>query len=129
MKRFLANYVFVFIPFLVLMGTKLLIEKPEEILTSTDWSVVSFIIFAQSMSLIVGESAGQRNLSKDGLQIFIAINIILMLFCLFIYANVTAYQTYGWLQVVLFIVASLWMFICYVVVDKLKERPKTPRSD
>ncbi len=68
-KRFWANYIFIFIPFIVLLITKLVISKPIEVLTSTDWSVDSFMIIAQSMGLIITESYGQKEINKNGLLI------------------------------------------------------------
>ncbi|PSV11692.1 hypothetical protein C0W59_19365 [Photobacterium kishitanii] len=125
-KRFWANYIFIFIPFIVLLITKLVISKPIEVLTSTDWSVASFMIIAQSMGLIITESYGQKEINKNGLLIFIGITLILLIVCLGVYAYVISRNTLfaGLFQIILFIFASLWMAGIYKATDYLEKKSK-----
>lgn len=111
MKRFFASYIFILVPFVVLIITKLVISKPEDVLVSTDWSIASFMIIAQSMSVIVSDNFGNKRINLHGMIIFVGITIILLVICLGVYAYAIAKPNMltGYFQVGLFILSSIWM--------------------
>ncbi|KJF98825.1 hypothetical protein UB34_06140 [Photobacterium leiognathi] len=121
MKRFWANYIFILIPFLVLIITKLVMSKFEEVLTSTDWSMASFMIIAQSLgTLIIGTH--KKGININGLLIFIGITIMLLIVCLGVYAYVLTRSDVisGYIQIVLFIISSIWMAAIYKAEEYIK---------
>lgn len=123
MKKFFSNYIFILIPFVVLIVTKGVVAQFQGILTSTDWSIASFMIIAQCMSFIVTNLQNYPNINISGLNIFIGITIICLIFCIGVYAyslaNPSSYVAY--LQGVMFLISSIWMMAVYKADDYLKK--------
>ncbi|MDO6708126.1 hypothetical protein [Photobacterium sp. 1_MG-2023] len=126
MKRFFSNYIYIIIPFLALMITKFLILKPEDIILATDWSVASFMIFAQCMNLLITDNIHNKNISKLGVAIYIGISVSLLIICLGVYVYVTVYQNFlgGILQIITFILSSIWMMSVYKANDYIEKTNK-----
>ncbi|MCY9828612.1 hypothetical protein [Vibrio chagasii] len=123
MRKFFSSYIFILIPFVALMVTKFLISKPQEILLSTDWSVASFMIFAQCINLIVSENFGNKSINSNGLAIYIGITIILLIICLGAYAYMTVSPDIlgGVTQIFLFFLSSVWMCGVYKANEFIKK--------
>jgi len=123
MKKFFSNYIFILIPFVVLIVTKGVVAQFQGVLTSTDWSIASFMIIAQCMSFIITNLQSYPNLSKYGLSIFIGITIIFLIVCIGVYAyslsNPTSYIAYG--QPLMFLISSIWMMGVYKADDYLRK--------
>lgn len=123
MKKFFSNYIFILIPFVVLIVTKGVVSQFQGVLTSTDWSIASFMIIAQCMSFIITNSHHYPNLSKYGLSVFIGITIIFLILCIGVYAyslsNPLSYIAYG--QSLMFLISSVWMMGVYKADDYLRK--------
>lgn len=123
MKKFLSSYIFIFMPFVVLIVTKGVVAEFEGILTSTDWSIASFMIIAQCMAFIISNLDNYPKVSKHGLVIFVGITLIFLILCMGIYAyslsHPESYVSYG--QVVMFLLSSFWMMVVYKADDYLKK--------
>lgn len=123
MRKFFSSYIFILIPFVALMVTKFLVSKPQEILLSTDWSVASFMIFAQCINLVVSENFGNKSINSNGLAIYIGITIIQLIICLgaYVYMTVRPDVSGGIAQIVLFILSSVWMCGVYRTNEFIKK--------
>ncbi len=111
MKRFFASYIFILVPFVVLIATKLVMSKPEDVLVSTDWSIASFMIIAQSAGVIFSDNFGNKKISLNGILIFVGITIILLVICMgsYAYAITKQNELAGYIQILLFFLSSIWM--------------------
>ncbi|MCG9542880.1 hypothetical protein AB4455_23945 [Vibrio sp. 10N.261.46.E12] len=123
MKKFLASYIFILVPFVILLVTKLATSKPMEILTSTDWSVASFMMIAQSLGIIICDSNGSKNINSQGLLIFIGLTIILLILCggVYAYSLINPESVFSYIQPVIFALSSFWLVIAYKTSDFLKK--------
>lgn len=123
MKKFFSNYIFILIPFVVLIVTKGVVAQFQGIFTSTDWSIASFMIIAQCMSFIITNLQNYSSINSSGLNIFIGITIIFLILCIGIYAyslsNPSSYIAYG--QSLMFLTSSIWMMGVYKADDYLKK--------
>ncbi|HCZ9568041.1 TPA: hypothetical protein ACGGCQ_003571 [Vibrio cholerae] len=124
MKKFFSNYIFILIPFVVLIVTKGVVAQFQGVFTSTDWSIASFMIIAQCMSFIITNSQkSYPNLNKYGLNIFIGITIIFLILCIGVYAyslyNPSSNIAYG--QPLMFLISSIWMMGVYKADDYLRK--------
>ncbi len=123
MKKFFSNYIFILIPFVVLVVTKGVVAQFNDVFTSTDWSIASFMIVAQCMSFIITNLKDYSNHSKHGLNIFIGITIIFLILCIGVYAyslsNPLSYVAYG--QPIMFVISSIWMMAVYKADDYLRK--------
>lgn len=123
MKKFFSNYIFILIPFVVLIVTKGVVAQFKGVLTSTDWSIASFMIVAQCMSFIITNLQDYSNHSKHGLNIFIGITIIFLILCIGVYAyslsNPSSYVAYG--QPLMFLISSTWMMAVYKADEYLRK--------
>lgn len=123
MKKFFSNYIFILIPFVVLIVTKGVVAQFQGILTSTDWSIASFMIIAQCMSFIITNLQNYPNINSSGLNIFIGVTIICLIFCIGVYAyslsNPSSYIAY--FQALMFLISSIWMMAVYKADDYLKK--------
>ncbi|WP_273060420.1 MULTISPECIES: hypothetical protein [Shewanella] len=78
---------------------------------STDWSIASFMIIAQSIGVIVSDNFGNKKVSSSGMIIFVGITIILLVICLGVYAYAIAKhnEITGYIQISLFVLSSMWL--------------------
>ena len=110
-------------PFVVLIVTKGVVAEFEGILTSTDWSIASFMVIAQCMAFIISNLDNYPKVSKHGLVIFVGITLIFLILCMGIYAYSLSHPessvSYG--QVVMFLFCSVWMMAVYKADDYLKK--------
>lgn len=123
MKKFFASYIFILIPFVVLIVTRGVVAQFDGILTSTDWSIASFMTIAQCMAFIITNSNSYPNLSRYGLSIFVGITIIFLILCIGVYAyslsNPQSYISSG--QPIVFVFSSIWMMAVYKADEYLKK--------
>ncbi|PUZ81488.1 hypothetical protein DC357_13700 [Vibrio vulnificus] len=123
MKKFFSSYIFILIPFVVLIVTKGVVAQFQGVLTSTDWSIASFMIIAQCMAFIITNLHNYPNLSKYGLSIFVGITIIFLILCIGVYAyslsHPSSYVSYG--QSLVFLLTSVWMMAVYKADEYMKK--------
>ncbi|KJG02189.1 hypothetical protein UB35_08585 [Photobacterium angustum] len=124
MKKFFSNYIFILIPFVVLIVTKGVVAQFQGIFSSTDWSVASFMIIAQCMCIIVTNLQNYSNISSYGLTIFIGITLILLIICIGVYAyclsEPSSYFTY--VQPLIFLLSSIFMMGVYKADEYLTKQ-------
>ncbi len=100
--------------------------KYEDIIMSTDWSVASFIIFAQSLGTMPSAFVKSgRGVDGDALTSYVIKVIVLGLIpSLYLYFKMNTDPNYwaGWGQVVMFFYASLRFFIDGRTAQKLAVR-------
>ncbi len=123
MKKFFSNYIFILIPFVVLIVTKGVVAQFQGVLTSTDWSIASFMIIAQCMSFIITNLQSYKNISKYGLSIFTGITIVFLILCIGVYSyslsHPSSYVAHG--QPLIFLIGSIWMMGVYKADDYLRK--------
>ncbi|OEF18821.1 hypothetical protein A145_13800 [Vibrio splendidus 5S-101] len=123
MKKFFSSYIFILIPFVVLIVTRGVVAQFDGIFTSTDWSIASFMIIAQCMAFIITNSNSYPNLSRYGLSVFVGMTLIFLILCIGVYAyslsNPQSYISSG--QPIVFFLSSVWMMAVYKADEYLKK--------
>ncbi len=123
MKKFYSSYIFILIPFVVLIVTRGVVAQFDGIFTSTDWSIASFMIIAQCMAFIITNSNSYPNLSRYGLSVFVGMTLIFLILCIGVYAyslsNPQSYISSG--QPIVFFLSSVWMMAVYKADEYLKK--------
>lgn len=123
MKKFFSSYIFILIPFVVLIVTRGVVAQFDGIFTSTDWSIASFMIIAQCMAFIITNSNSYPNLSRYGLSVFVGMTLIFLILCIGVYAyslsNPQSYISSG--QPIVFFLSSIWMMAVYKADEYLKK--------
>ncbi len=111
----MASYLFVLLPFIILVIVKLAEDKSSELLLLSDWSIASSIIYGQLIvKLTTALSATNKSKKMPG----ITFNITLLV-CLGLAINIVVYvlmlvmpsQNIGIIQLALFTIASIFHFI------------------
>ncbi|MEQ3528691.1 hypothetical protein [Pseudoalteromonas sp. XMcav11-Q] len=111
----IASYLFVILPFIILVVVKLAQGQPNSLLLLSDWSIASSIIYGQ---LIVKLTTSLASTDKNKKLPGITFNITLLI-CLGLAINIVVYvlmlvtpsQGIGILQLILFFFASIAHFI------------------
>lgn len=110
-----ASYLFVLLPFVILVMVKFAQEQSSQLLLLSDWSIASSIIYGQ---LIVKVTTALAATNKDKKMPGITFNITLLV-CFGLAINIVVYvlmlvmpsQNIGIIQLILFIIASAFHFI------------------
>jgi len=111
----MASYLFVLLPFVILVIVKFAQDQSNELLLLSDWSIASSIIYGQ---LIVKLTTALAATSKSKKMPGITFNITLLV-CLGLAINIVVYvlmlvmpnQNIGIIQLILFSIASGFHFI------------------
>lgn len=111
----MASYLFVLLPFAIIVIVKFAQNQTSELLLLSDWSIASSIIYGQ---LIVKLTTALAATSKSKKMAGITFNITLLV-CLGLAINIVVYvlmlvmpsQNIGIIQLILFAVASVFHFI------------------
>ncbi|MBY6106425.1 hypothetical protein KUW19_07990 [Ferrimonas balearica] len=126
MKKFWASYIFILIPFVILVITKAIMHKPSDILLSTDWSIASFMIVAQSVNVIISSKTEKKYFDTDGVAILIGVVLIFLCLCIGVYAYSLSAPGYisGLAQIFMFVFSSIWLLSAYIAVEKIINKQK-----
>jgi hypothetical protein len=111
----MASYLFVLLPFIILVIVKFAQDSSSELLLLSDWSIASSIIYGQ---LIVKLTTALAATNKSKKMPGITLNITLLV-CLGLTINIVVYvlmlimpsQNIGIAQIILFIIASIFHFV------------------
>ncbi|HBX7333494.1 TPA: hypothetical protein MIB89_27580 [Klebsiella pneumoniae] len=111
----MASYLFILLPFSILILVKLIDKKWLDIILASDWSIASFIIFGQSLtSLSSALVANSGNKKREGWEWYVAklfITGIAPSMVLYIYMLKQPSTFLGILQILMFVYASYRYFI------------------
>lgn len=114
-KSLIASYLFILMPFTTLIIVKFIDKKWLDVLLASDWSIVSFIIFGQSlMSLSSALISNPKNKKRGGWELHIAkifITGIAPSLILYIFMIRTPTVILGVFQIIVFIYASYRFFV------------------
>ncbi|HBR1356263.1 TPA: hypothetical protein PCH61_002077 [Klebsiella pneumoniae] len=115
LKSLMASYLFILLPFSILILVKLIDKKWLDIILASDWSIASFIIFGQSLtSLSSALVANSGNKKREGWEWYVAklfITGIAPSMVLYIYMLKQPSTFLGILQILMFVYASYRYFI------------------
>ncbi|WP_409075043.1 hypothetical protein ACF2G4_14560 [Pantoea sp. C3] len=122
-KSLMASYLFILMPFTTLIIVKVIDGKWLDVLLASDWSIVSFIIFGQSlMSLSSALISSSSNKKREGWELHTAkifITGIAPSLIIYIFMIRTPTLTLGIFQIILFIYASYRFFVDGLTVKRL----------
>lgn len=122
-KSLTASYLFILLPFSILILVKSIDMKWLDIILASDWSIASFIIFGQSLtSLSSALVASPNNKKKEGWEWYVAklfITGIAPSMVLYIYMLKQPSVFLGILQILMFLYASYRYFIDGLACKKL----------
>lgn len=122
-KSLMASYLFILMPFTTLIIVKVIDGKWLDVLLASDWSIVSFIIFGQSlMSLSSALISSSSNKKREGWELHTAkifITGIAPSLIIYIFMIKTPTLTLGIFQIILFIYASYRFFVDGLTVKRL----------
>lgn len=114
MRAIYNSYLFILIPFIILCIIKGVAGKWEDIILSTDWSVASFIMFAQRLGEMMSSiSSLKKNINPDVLTTYIIKIIFVGLMpAVYVYFLMTTSPSLaiGKWQVVIFVYAT-WRYL------------------
>ncbi|EOG5395481.1 hypothetical protein ABKW18_16515 [Enterobacter ludwigii] len=123
LKSLMASYLFILLPFSILILVKSIDLKWFDIILASDWSIASFIIFGQSLtSLSSALVASPNNKKKEGWEWYVAklfITGIAPSMVLYIYMLKQPSVFLGILQILMFVYASYRYFIDGLACKKL----------
>ncbi|EOV9625520.1 hypothetical protein ACN5OL_001426 [Cronobacter sakazakii] len=123
LKSLMASYLFILLPFSLLILVKSIDLKWLDIILASDWSIASFIIFGQSLtSLSSALVASPNNKKKEGWEWYVAklfITGIAPSMVLYIYMLKQPSVFLGILQILMFVYASYRYFIDGLACKKL----------
>lgn len=123
LKSLMASYLFILLPFSILILVKSIDLKWFDIILASDWSIASFIIFGQSLtSLSSALVASPNNKKKEGWEWYVAklfITGIAPSMVLYIYMLKQPSVFLGILQLLMFVYASYRYFIDGLACKKL----------
>ncbi|EOW6721407.1 hypothetical protein [Cronobacter sakazakii] len=123
LKSLMASYLFILLPFSILILVKSIDLKWLDIILASDWSIASFIIFGQSLtSLSSALVASPNNKKKEGWEWYVAklfITGIAPSMVLYIYMLKQPSVFLGILQILMFVYASYRYFIDGLACKKL----------
>jgi len=109
-----AEYCFIFLPFFILILTKLIKSDLLSILLAPDWSLASCIIIGQTQSrIIIATLTSKSKTDKSALMLYIAKKFILISipFILYFYMQDEPGNILGIIQIMFFIYASWLHFV------------------
>lgn len=120
-----SEYLFICLPFIILSIVRWHQGRPEELLTASDWGIASGIIYGQ---LIVRLAAALAGTTKPKKIPAITLNFTILV-CFGLSVNLVIYSlmltsptsTLGYLQLTLFIFASISHFIYGIAINKITE--------
>ncbi|ANB21971.1 MULTISPECIES: hypothetical protein [Alteromonas] len=121
----MASYLFVLLPFVILVIVKFAQDKTSELLLLSDWSIASSVIYGQ---LIVKLTTALAGTSKSKKMAGITFNITLLI-CFGLAINIVVYvlmlvmpsENIGFIQLILFAAASVFHFIYGSAVDHINK--------
>lgn len=123
MRSLMASYLFIILPFSILIIVKLIDGKWLDIILASDWSIASFIIFGQSLtslsSTLVSTSKSKK---REGWEWYVAKLFIIGIapsMILYIYMLNHPTILLGVLQILMFIYASYRFFIDGLAAKRL----------
>lgn len=125
----IASYIFVLLPFVILVIVKFAQNQSHELLLLSDWSIASSIIYGQLIVKLTTALAATRKSKK---MPGITFNITLLV-CFGLAINIVVYvlmlimpsQNIGIIQLILFVIASVLHFIYGAVIYHInKELPE-----
>ncbi|OTW36714.1 hypothetical protein F3X94_03685 [Raoultella planticola] len=122
-KRLLSSWYFVFLPFALLITTKLYSSSITDILLVSDWSVASFIIYGQLISQITANSISIKNVSDHGLEYYVTKRIVFGLtsnIVIYILISLKPNLFLGIAQIILFIFSNIRYFSDNIAIYDLK---------
>ncbi|WP_313130267.1 hypothetical protein [Pseudescherichia vulneris] len=123
LKSLMASYLFILLPFSILILVKSIDMKWLDIILASDWSIASFIIFGQSLtSLSSALVASPNNKKREGWEWYVAklfITGIAPSMVLYIYMLKQPSIFLGILQILMFFYASYRYFIDGLACKKL----------
>lgn len=123
LKSLMASYLFILLPFSILILVKSIDLKWFDIILASDWSIASFIIFGQSLtSLSSALVASPNNKKKEGWEWYVAklfITGIAPSMVLYIYMLKQPSVFLGIFQILMFVYASYRYFIDGLACKKL----------
>lgn len=106
----LTSYIFIVLPFIVLILIKLLLGRAEDILLTGDWSIASAMIYSSSIISIKNAlNSSNKKVNNHSFDLFIAITICMACISIAIYvvALINPSFTVGVIQIGIFIAASI----------------------
>lgn len=129
LKSLMAAYLFVLLPFTILIFVKLLDGKWLDVILASDWSIASFIIFGQSLTSLSSALVSSSKIKKKyGWELHIAklfITGIAPSLVLYIYMLNKPTILLGALQIFMFIYASYRFFVDGLTAKKLADTQST----
>jgi hypothetical protein len=108
-----AEYMYVFMPFMILIMVKLYFGTWESILFAPDWSLASCIVFGQVTTKVSKAIAMRgRSSSHQNFGLYTARRVYLVVIALAFYFGMLIKPTFGLgvAQIVLFVVAAFYHF-------------------
>lgn len=108
-----AEYLFIAIPFLLLISVKLYISTWQEIIMSPDWSLAACLIFGQITSKVSkAVASSQAKTSEQYYGWYTAKRFLLVVISIAAYFGMLAKPTMflGYTQIFIFIIASYFHF-------------------
>lgn len=118
-----TEYLFIAIPFLLLIGVKLYIGTWQEIVLSPEWSLASCIIFGQIIAKVsMGVSRTELKTNEQSFGWYTAKRVLMVIIAIAFYFGMLAKPTMllGGLQIALFLVASRLHFVDGNVIKLLQ---------
>lgn len=112
-KTLWADYIYIFVPFFLLIAIKLYTGNFDEIITSPDWSLASTLIIGQSQSKIIRATISSRKKVNDaGIYYYFAKSFLLTIISLLTYVLMLVKPIYflGIFQIIYFTFASFLHF-------------------
>lgn len=124
LKSLLATYAFVIVPFTLMIIIKASERKWQDIITTSDWSIASFIIFGQSLTFLSSTLiSNKKSKKREGWEFYIAkifltgIGPSLVLYTLLL-IKPSIYIGIG--QIIIFIYATYRFFVDGLAAKKLE---------
>ncbi|WCN15335.1 hypothetical protein GV054_21150 [Marinomonas mediterranea] len=108
-----TDYLYVAIPFMILIGIKLYLGTWQEIVLSPDWSLASCLVFGQITSKVSKAVAGSTiKTSSQHFGLYTAKRFFFVVVSIIFYCGMLAKPslTLGYAQIMLFITASYFHF-------------------
>jgi hypothetical protein len=107
-----AEYIYIFIPFCLLVGVRGYLDQWENILLAPDWSLVSCIIFGQITAKVSKAVSSSSNTNQAHFGLYTAKRFFYVVIALATYFGMLAKPSLGLgiFQILLFILASFKHF-------------------
>lgn len=121
-----SEYLFICLPFIILLIVRIHQERVEELLSASDWGIASGIIYGQ---LIVRLATALAATTRPKKIPAITLNFTILV-CLGLSVNLVTYSlmlaspttSLGYFQLLLFTIASIFHFIYGIAINKISEK-------